>query len=38
MSRLSTHVLDTTLGRPVAGMLVLLEYAGLAGEWQTSPH
>jgi 5-hydroxyisourate hydrolase len=35
VSRISTHVLDTALGRPVAGMMVLLEYAGLAGQWQT---
>jgi len=35
VSRISTHVLDTALGEPVAGMLVLLEYADLAGQWQT---
>ena len=35
MSRLSTHVLDTALGKPAAGMMVLLEYAGGSGEWQT---
>ena len=28
MSRISTHVLDTTLGLPAAGIVVHLEYAG----------
>jgi 5-hydroxyisourate hydrolase len=28
MSRLSTHVLDTALGFPAAGVVVRLEYAG----------
>ena len=35
MSRISTHVLDTALGLPAEGVMVLLEYAGLANEWQT---
>jgi 5-hydroxyisourate hydrolase len=35
VSRISTHVLDTALGRPAAGMMVLLEYAGGSGQWQT---
>jgi len=35
MSRLSTHVLDTALGLPAAGMTVILEYAALSGQWQT---
>ena len=35
MSRISTHVLDTALGRPAAGMAVSLEYAEPSGEWQT---
>ncbi len=35
MSRISTHVLDTALGRPAAGMMVHLEYAGPSGEWKT---
>jgi 5-hydroxyisourate hydrolase len=35
MSRISTHVLDTALGRPAAGMTVVLEYAGLSGHWET---
>ncbi len=35
MSRISTHVLDTALGRPAAGMMVSLEYAEPSGDWQT---
>jgi 5-hydroxyisourate hydrolase len=35
VSRLSTHVLDTALGRPAAGMVVHLEYASQSGEWET---
>jgi 5-hydroxyisourate hydrolase len=35
VSRISTHVLDTALGRPAAGMAVSLEYAEPSGEWQT---
>ena len=34
MSRISTHVLDTALGRPAAGMMVHLEYAGPSGPWE----
>jgi 5-hydroxyisourate hydrolase len=34
MSRISTHVLDTALGRPAAGMMVHLDYAGTSGEWE----
>jgi 5-hydroxyisourate hydrolase len=34
VSRISTHVLDTALGRPAAGMMVHLEYAGPSGEWE----
>ena len=34
MSRISTHVLDTALGRPAAGMVVSLEYAEPSGEWE----
>ncbi len=34
MSRLSTHVLDTALGRPAAGVVVHLEYAGASGQWE----
>ncbi len=36
MSRISTHVLDTALGRPAAGMMVSLEYAEPSGEWQSA--
>ena len=35
MSRISTHVLDTNLGRPAADMMVVLEFAGLSGHWET---
>jgi 5-hydroxyisourate hydrolase len=35
VSRISTHVLDTALGRPAAGMMVHLEFAGSSGEWET---
>src|SRR6201996_5685607 len=34
MSRLSTHVLDTALGRPAAGMMVHLDYAEPSGGWR----
>ena len=34
MSRLSTHVLDTALGRPAAGMVVHLDYAAPSSEWE----
>jgi 5-hydroxyisourate hydrolase len=34
MSRLSTHVLDTALGRPAAGMRVQLEFAEPDGSWK----
>ena len=34
MSRISTHVLDTALGRPAAGIMVHLEYAEPSGEWE----
>ena len=33
VTRISTHVLDTALGRPAAGIAVQLERAGLTGEW-----
>jgi 5-hydroxyisourate hydrolase len=33
MSRISTHVLDTARGRPVAGITVVLEEAGSDGAW-----
>jgi 5-hydroxyisourate hydrolase len=34
MSRISTHVLDTALGRPAAGIMVHLDYAEPSGGWQ----
>ena len=34
VSRISTHVLDTALGRPAAGIMVYLEQAGPSGEWK----
>jgi 5-hydroxyisourate hydrolase len=34
MSRISTHVLDTALGRPAAGMMIHLDYAEPSGEWR----
>jgi 5-hydroxyisourate hydrolase len=34
LSRISTHVLDTALGRPAAGMVVHLEYAAPSGQWE----
>ena len=33
MSRITTHVLDTSLGRPAAGVDVVLEYKGL-DDWE----
>jgi 5-hydroxyisourate hydrolase len=33
MSRISTHVLDTALGRPAAGVRVRLDYVEASGEW-----
>jgi 5-hydroxyisourate hydrolase len=35
MNRISTHVLDTALGQPAAGIMVHLEYAELPGPWET---
>ena len=34
MSAITTHILDTAKGRPAAGVQVLLEHRGEAGEWQ----
>jgi 5-hydroxyisourate hydrolase len=34
VSRISTHVLDTALGRPAAGMTVQLEFAAPSGQWE----
>jgi 5-hydroxyisourate hydrolase len=33
MSAITTHVLDTSRGRPAAGLHVALEQAGPSGEW-----
>jgi 5-hydroxyisourate hydrolase len=35
MTRISTHVLDTALGKPAAGVPVLLEHREASGAWQT---
>jgi 5-hydroxyisourate hydrolase len=34
MSGISTHVLDTSLGRPAAGLPVVLELETSAGKWK----
>ncbi|HUA00795.1 MAG TPA: hydroxyisourate hydrolase [Candidatus Aquilonibacter sp.] len=34
MSEITTHVLDTSLGRPAAGVPVTLEARDSAGKWQ----
>ena len=34
MSPLTTHVLDTRLGRPAAGVAVILEKLDLQGDWE----
>jgi 5-hydroxyisourate hydrolase len=34
MNRISTHVLDTALGRPASGMVVQLEFARPSGQWE----
>lgn len=35
MTPISTHVLDTTLGKPAAGVLVRLECQEAPGKWRT---
>ena len=35
MSKITTHVLDTSRGRPAAGVAVTLEAQGDEGDWQT---
>ena len=35
MSRITTHVLDTSRGRPAAGVAVTLEAQTDAGDWRT---
>jgi 5-hydroxyisourate hydrolase len=38
MSAISTHVLDTSLGRPAAGIAVVLEVESGAGVWKEIGH
>ncbi|PYR85544.1 MAG: hydroxyisourate hydrolase [Acidobacteria bacterium] len=38
MSSISTHVLDTTHGRPVAGIPVTLEFQGSDRKWKQVGH
>ena len=38
MSAITTHVLDTSLGRPAAGLRVVLERGGRSSEWQIVGH
>jgi len=38
MSPITTHVLDTSLGRPAVGLRVVLERGGKASEWQIVGH
>jgi 5-hydroxyisourate hydrolase len=33
LTRLSTHILDTSLGRPAAGVVVSFEHASADGTW-----
>lgn len=33
MSEITTHVLDTSIGRPAAGVPVVLEFESTAGNW-----
>jgi 5-hydroxyisourate hydrolase len=35
---ITTHVLDTSLGRPAAGLRVVLERGGQSSEWQMVGH
>ena len=35
---ITTHVLDTSLGRPAAGVRVVLERGGRSSEWQIVGH
>jgi hydroxyisourate hydrolase len=35
MSQITTHVLDTSIGKPAAGIAVLLEKPAANGLWQT---
>ena len=38
MSAITTHVLDTSIGRPAVGVRVVLERGGKASEWQVVGH
>ena len=38
MSPITTHVLDTSIGRPAVGVRVVLERGGKASEWQVVGH
>jgi 5-hydroxyisourate hydrolase len=38
LSAITTHVLDTSLGRPAAGVPVVLERGGGASQWQVLGH
>jgi len=38
VSPITTHVLDTSLGRPAAGVRVVLERGGKSSEWQIVGH
>ena len=38
MSAITTQVLDTSIGRPAAGVRVVLERGGKASEWQVVGH
>ena len=38
MSSITTHVLDTSIGRPAAGLMVVLERGGTSTEWQVVGH
>lgn len=38
MSAITTHVLDTSIGRPAAGVRVVLERGGKSSEWQVVGH
>jgi len=38
MGAITTHVLDTSLGRPATGMRVVLERGGRSSEWQMVGH
>ena len=35
MSAITTHILDTALGRPAAGLMVMLDRRSDEGQWET---